>query len=71
MAKENKLYLAVQQRLFIYFQGLTVLCDSSSVRLVSSGLYENSVTVYMREPKAEDLKYTSDVIMICPGYIAT
>ena len=50
------------------FQGLTILCDSSSVRLVSSGKYENSVTVAIDEAMEEDMDYENNVIMVCPDY---
>ncbi len=36
-------------------RGLTVLCESSTVRLVSSGQHRNSVTVFARAAGAEDL----------------
>jgi len=48
--------------------GLTILCDSSSVRLVSSGNYENSVTVAIDEATEEDMDYENNVVMVCPGY---
>jgi len=50
--------------------GLTILCDSSSVRLVSSGNYDNSVTVAIEEAVEEDMDYENNVIMVCPDYNA-
>ena len=50
------------------FQGLTILCDSSSVRLVSSGNYENSVTVAIDDATEEDMDYENNVVMVCPGF---
>jgi len=49
--------------------GLTILCDSSSVRLVSSGKFENSVTVHVQEARDEDMNYDKNIVMMCPGYI--
>lgn len=48
--------------------GLTVLCESSTVRLVSSGNYENSITVFAKEAEEKDLDYEKNIIMICPNY---
>ena len=50
------------------FQGLTILCDSSSIRLVSSGMYENVVTVSIKEAGEEDMNYEENIIMLCPGF---
>ena len=54
--------------MFLLFQGLTILCDSSSIRLVSSGMYENLVTVSVREAGEEDMNYEENVIMLCPDF---
>lgn len=48
---------------------MTILCDSSSVRLVSSGKFENSVTVHVQEARDEDMNYDKNIVMMCPGYI--
>jgi len=48
--------------------GLTILCDSSSIRLISSGNYENSVTITTEEAMENDMDYENNVIMVCPGY---
>ena len=53
---------------FFVFQGLTILCDSSSIRLVSSGMYENVVTVSIKEAGEEDMNYEENIIMLCPGF---
>lgn len=50
-------------------KGLTVLCDSSSVRLVSSGFYENSITVVVKKAEEEDMDYDKNIIMTCPAYL--
>ena len=53
---------------FDFSQGLTILCDSSSIRLISSGNYENSVTITTEEAMENDMDYENNVIMVCPGY---
>ena len=56
-------------KIFFWFsQGLTILCDSSSIRLISSGNYENSVTITTEEAMENDMDYENNVIMVCPGY---
>lgn len=61
------IYIAILKNLS-FFQGLTILCDSSSVRLVSSGKYDNSVTVLVKEATDTDIDYAKNVIMMCPGF---
>jgi len=50
-------------------KGLTVLCDSSSIRLVSSGYYDNTITVAVRKAEEEDMDYNKNIIMMCPAYL--
>ena len=47
---------------------MIILCDSSTVRLVSSGDYKNSVTVLVRAANEDDLGNKKDVKMICPDF---
>ena len=47
---------------------MVILCDSSTVRLVSSGDYKNSVTVLVRAANEDDLKNKNDVQMVCPDF---
>ena len=58
------------QAQFWYFshQAMVILCDSSTVRLVSSGDYKNSVTVLVRAADEDDLKNKNDVQMVCPDF---
>ena len=49
-------------------QGLTILCDSASIRLVSSGYYDNSVTIHIKEATERDMDYRDNLVMVCPGY---
>lgn len=46
--------------------GLTVLCGSSTVRLVSSGKFHNSVTVFVKAAEEEDLVDGKNTIITCP-----
>jgi len=50
-------------------KGLTVLCGSSTVRLVSSGEYDNSVTVLVKAATDEDLDYNNNLVMTCPEFM--
>ena len=47
---------------------MVILCDSSTVRLVSSGDYKNSVTVLVRAANEDDLKNKNDIQMVCPDF---
>lgn len=49
-------------------KALIILCDSSTVRLVSSGDYKNSVTVLVRAANEDDLENQNDVQMVCPDF---
>jgi len=49
-------------------KGLTVLCGSSTVRLVSSGEYDNAVTVMVKAATDDDLDYEKNMIMTCPEF---
>jgi len=50
-------------------KGLTVLCGSSTVRLVSSGEFDNSVTVLVKAATDDDLNYEKNMIMTCPEFM--
>lgn len=50
-------------------KGLTILCDSSSIRLVSSGRFNNSLAVVVKEASDEDMNYQDNIVMMCPGYM--
>jgi len=50
-------------------KGLTVLCGSSTVRLVSSGEFDNSVTVLVKAATDDDLNYDKNLIMTCPEFM--
>lgn len=50
-------------------KGLTVLCGSSTVRLVSSGEFDNSVTVLVKAATDDDLNYENNMIMTCPEFM--
>nr|AWT97556.1 corticotropin-releasing hormone-binding protein [Eurytemora pacifica] len=49
-------------------KGLTVLCGSSTVRLVSSGNFENSVSVYIKAAEDEDLDFNTNHVISCPEH---
>lgn len=49
-----------------FSRGLTVMCGSSTVRLVSSGNFENSITVYVSAATEQDLKENNNYILTCP-----
>lgn len=49
-------------------KGLTILCGSSTVRLVSSGAYRNSVTFLVEVATDEDLDSSSNIVMTCPHF---
>jgi len=50
-------------------KGLTVLCGSSTVRLVSSGEFDNSVTVLVKAATDDDLNYENNLVMTCPEFL--
>ena len=50
-------------------KALTVLCGSSTVRLVSSGDYDNSVVVLVKAATDEDLNYETNLVMTCPEFM--
>ena len=50
-------------------KALTVLCGSSTVRLVSSGDYDNSVIVLVKAATEEDLNYETNLVMTCPEFM--
>ena len=52
-------------------KALTVLCGSSTVRLVSSGSYHNSVVVLVKAATDEDLNYDNNLVMTCPEFLGT
>ncbi|XP_023333201.1 corticotropin-releasing factor-binding protein [Eurytemora carolleeae] len=47
-------------------KGLTVLCGSSTVRLVSSGDFENTVSVYVKAASDDDLDFNTNYVITCP-----
>jgi len=49
-------------------KAMIILCDSSTVRLVSSGDYKNHVTVLVRAAGEDDLENKNDVKMVCPNF---
>ena len=46
-----------------------MLCESSSVTLVSSGMLENSMKISTEEAKAEDFDPDSNHVLMCPNSI--
>ena len=52
-------------------KALTVLCGSSTVRLVSSGSYHNSVEVLVKAATHDDLNYETNLVMTCPEFMGT
>ncbi|XP_040583823.1 corticotropin-releasing factor-binding protein [Lepeophtheirus salmonis] len=50
-------------------KALTILCGSTTVRLVSSGRYDNTLTVDVKEAEEEDLNQSTNYIMMCPDYL--
>jgi len=46
---------------------LTILCGSSTLRLVSSGEFRNSVTALVQEATLDDLDTNKNIIMACPS----
>jgi len=50
-------------------KGLTVLCGSSTVRLVSSGEYINTITVLVKAATEEDLRFEENMVITCPEYM--
>lgn len=49
-------------------KGMTVLCGSSTVRLVSSGSYTNSLTVLVKAAGEEDLDFSRNLVMACASF---
>lgn len=49
---------------------LTVLCGSSTVRLVSSGLFNNEVSVRVKAAAVEDLNFQQNLVMTCPEFMS-
>jgi len=47
---------------------MTILCGSSTLRLVSSGEYRNSVTALVQEATIDDLDSTKNIVMTCPQF---
>ena len=52
-------------------KALTVLCGSSTVRLVSSGSFHNSVVVLVKAATNEDLNYETNLVMTCPEFLGS
>jgi len=48
---------------------LTILCGSSTLRLVSSGEFRNSVTALVTAATAEDLDANTNTILACPQFL--
>ena len=46
-----------------------VLCESSGVTLVSSGMLENSMTISTEEAKAVDFDPDRNHVLMCPNSI--
>ncbi len=46
---------------------MTVLCASSTLRLVSSGLYDNSVTIRARPASEADVADFNSLLVMCPA----
>jgi hypothetical protein len=44
---------------------MTVLCSSSTIRLVSSGAHDNSVTISASAAGEEDIDF-NNLIVMCP-----
>ena len=42
-----------------------------SLRLVSGGEYDNSVTVLVKAASDEDLDYSRNLVMTCPEFMGT
>ena len=49
-------------------QGMTSFCSSSTFRLVSSGRFDNSVTVRARAASESDIDFNSLMVM-CPDFM--
>lgn len=49
-------------------KGLTVLCGSSTVRLVSSGKYDNTLSLFVKAAGEEDLDFESNLVITCPDF---
>lgn len=47
-------------------KGLTILCGSSTVRLVSSGAYRNSVTFLVEAATEQDMDTSNNILITCP-----
>lgn len=50
-------------------RGMTAFCSSSTFRLVSSGRYDNSVTIRARAASESDIDFNSLMVM-CPDFMA-
>lgn len=51
-------------------KGLTVLCGSSTVRLVSSGNFLNTVTVLVKAATEADLSFDQNMVITCPEFLS-
>jgi len=51
-------------------KGLTVLCGSSTVRLVSSGNFVNTVTVLVKAATEDDLSFDHNMVITCPEFLS-
>ena len=45
--------------------------DNIWLRLVSSGEYDNSVTVLVKAASDKDLNYNRNLVMTCPEFMGT
>jgi len=50
-------------------KNLTVLCGSSTVRLVSSGKFNNEVVVLVKAATEEDLDFQRNMVITCPEFM--
>ncbi|KAG5877571.1 hypothetical protein JTB14_011898 [Gonioctena quinquepunctata] len=55
------------RKLILLFSGRhvdVIACDTTTIRLVSSGAFENSVTVYLRQISDEDIDGHMNVVCL-------
>lgn len=49
-------------------QGISIMCGSSTMRLVSSGDTHNAVTVFVKAVEEADLDMDKNLLLMCPDF---
>ena len=50
----------------LFWQGFAVLCESSTVKLVSSGRFNNEVRIFAKAASADDFNTDDNHVQMCP-----